>query len=103
MAMHFPNMIAEHGRAPASIQMITRATPCRQLCTEILRALAATYPSIAMITIASWEDYKGQTAEQTAQSKIMLNDIVRAANFDVEVRLENSRNITWDMLMPRHP
>lgn len=100
MATYFPNMIAEHGRHPASVQMITRATPCNRLCTGLIRHLAARFPSIAMITIASWEDYRGQSANETATSKALLNEIVIAAGFDVEIKLVEGRDIGWADLLP---
>lgn len=100
MSLHFDNMVAEHGQSPGSVQMITRATPCNRLCTGLIRHLAARYPTIAMITIASWADYHTQSEADLARSKELLNGIFVADNFDVEIRLINGKNITWESMMP---
>jgi hypothetical protein len=99
MAIYFPQMIREHRRSPASIQMITRATPCRRKCTEIIRGLAARFPSIAAITISSWEPYRGQGPEELEESMNFLNTVIMAEHFDVDITLDSgAKEITSDQL-----
>lgn len=100
MVHHFPQMIREHGQSPASLQMITRRTPCFQTCTGLIRSLAARYNSLAMITIASWADYTNQSPEALAESKRLLNGVVIAEGFDIELRLVLGKRISMQDLIP---
>jgi hypothetical protein len=98
LVSHFPQMIAEHGQEPRSLQMITARTPCWEKCANKLRGLAATHNSLASILVASWRPFKKQSQQAELNSYNALNETVVAENYDVKLIFCHAKEISYAML-----
>jgi hypothetical protein len=99
--LYYPAMVKEHAQHPMSIQMITRATPCRRTCTDLLRKLAHHELSdhLAEILVISWEPYRGQEKGEQIESMALLNSEIKVKDYTVAIKCDISKSLTWEHMM----